>query len=172
MIQYQYQSVIISIRVVPPRHYSWTVFSLCCKVTRASSRFSSDKTPSDGHHLPSLIIGEHMLMQPLCSLHVLLLRQGQNWIAPGYCILPYAWFFGYIMCPHVCLLFISSCALVWKYTWIKNGKKKHNSTYLTFPLFSNSCHYLCLGNFQKTFQNETNTNGILHLKKLQLMECY
>ncbi len=45
-------------------------------------------------------------MQPLCSLHVLLLSQGQNWIAPGDCIFPYAWHFGYIMPPHVCLLYI------------------------------------------------------------------
>lgn len=84
---------------------------------------------------PSLIIGEHMLMQPLCSLHVLLLSQGQNWIAPGYCILPYAWLFGYIMRPHVCLLFISSCALVWKYSWIKKKKMQLNLSDFSVSLF-------------------------------------
>lgn len=36
-------------------------------------------------------------MQPLRSLHVLLLSQGQNWIAPGDCIFPYAWHFSYII---------------------------------------------------------------------------
>lgn len=42
-------------------------------------------------------------MQPLCSLHVLLLSQGQNWIAAGDCIFPYAWHVHCIVSPHVSL---------------------------------------------------------------------
>lgn len=42
-------------------------------------------------------------MQPLCSLHVLLLSQGQNWIAAGDCIFPYGWHVHCIMAPHVSL---------------------------------------------------------------------
>lgn len=109
-------------------------YSLRCKVTGASHSYSWDKTPERWPTIcPSLIKVEHMLMQPLCRLRVLLLSQGQNWIAPGDCIFPYAWHFDYIMSPHVCPFYIflpfSSEIFLGKL----KKKKKNISPQLLFP---------------------------------------
>lgn len=53
-------------------------------------------------------------MQPFCSLQIVLLSQGQNLIAPGDCIFPYAWHFGCIM------TFISSSLVSW---WRYSGSR-------------------------------------------------
>ena len=121
--------------------FFFSVFPLCCKVTGASPSYSWDKTPNDGPTIcPSLIKVEHMLMQPLCSLRVLLLSQGQNWIAPGDCIFPYAWHFGCIMPPHVRLfnIFLPFGAERFLGNWKKKKKKISWARFflilLTFPL--------------------------------------
>ena len=120
--------------------FFFSVFPLCCKVTGASPSYSWDKTPNDGPTIcPSLIKVEHMLMQPLCSLRVLLLSQGQNWIAPGDCIFPYAWHFGCIMPPHVRLfnIFLPFGAERFLGNWKKKKKISWARFFLillTFPL--------------------------------------